>query len=299
MRQGHHHLFALDQVLDVGVGVGILQAGAPRVAIALPDLDQLGLEHGQQLLARRQHRQVLADLGRQRFQLLGDLAALQAGQPLQLQGENRLGLGFRQAIGAVLGHAVARFVDQRDQRHHVARRPVAAHQAVARGVGIGGGPDQGDHFVDVGHRHGEPDQRMGAAPRLAEAEDRAPGDDLLAEAHEGHQQVLQRHESRPAAVDRQHVEAEGRLQRRVLVELVQHHVALHVALQLDDDAHALAVALVAQVGDALDAVLLVAHHLGDALDQAGLRNLIGDLGDDDGAAVAARALLDRRRGRAE
>ena len=42
------------------------------------------------------------------------------------------------------------------------------------------------------------------------------------------------------------------LQRREAIELVQHHVGHRVALQLDDEAHALAVALVAHIGDALE-----------------------------------------------
>jgi hypothetical protein len=41
-----------------------------------------------------------------------------------------------------------------------------------------------------------------------------------------------------------------------------------VALQLDDDAHAVAVGFVADVGDALDA--LVAHQFGDLLDHRSL-----------------------------
>ena len=48
---------------------------------------------------------------------------------------------------------------------------------------------------------------------------------------------------------------------------------------VDDDAHALAVDLVADVGDALDA--LVADELGDLLDEPRLVDLVGDLGDDD------------------
>ena len=52
--------------------------------------------------------------------------------------------------------------------------------------------------------------------------------------------------------ERQHVDAEARLQRGVAIELVQDDVGLGVALQFDDDAHAVAVALVAQLGDALD-----------------------------------------------
>ena len=70
-----------------------------------------------------------------------------------------------------------------------------------------------------------------------------------------------------AALDqRQHVDAEGRLQRGVLEEVVEHLHRLRVALQLDDDAHAGAVRLVAQVADAVELALL--DQLGDALQQA-------------------------------
>ncbi len=72
------------------------------------------------------------------------------------------------------------------------------------------------------------------------------------------------------------------------IELVQHDVGLGVALQLDDDAHAVAVALVAQIGDALDQ--LVAHGLGDALDQLRLVDLVGHLGEDDRVAILADLL---------
>ena len=76
------------------------------------------------------------------------------------------------------------------------------------------------------------------------------------------QRVLQPHLPRPAVVQRQHVHAEAGLQLGEAVELVQHHLGRRVALQLDDDAHAGAVALVAQIADALD--LLGAHQFGDA-----------------------------------
>src|SRR3546814_7980559 len=54
-------------------------------------------------------------------------------------------------------------------------------------------------------------------------------------------------------------------------ELVEDDLGGRVALQLDDDAHALAVRIVANVGDALDA--LVARRLGDLLDEARLADL--------------------------
>ena len=89
-----------------------------------------------------------------------------------------------------------------------------------------------------------------------------------------------------------HVDAEARLQRREAVELVQHHVGDGVALELDDDAHAVAVAFVADVGDALDP--LVAHELGDLLDHRRLVHLVRNLGDDDRFALLADRLDMRR-----
>ena len=74
----------------------------------------------------------------------------------------------------------------------------------------------------------------------------------------------------------------------VAVELVQHDVGDGVALDLDDDADAVAVGLVPELGDALE--LLLAHELGDLLDSVRLVHLVGDLGDDDRLALAAHLL---------
>ena len=105
---------------------------------------------------------------------------------------------------------------------------------------------------------------------------------------------------RLAVDERDHVDAEHGLERRLRVQVVQHHFGDFAALELDDDAHAVLVGLVAQVGDAVD--LLVARQLGDALEQARLVHLVRQLGDDDGLASAAlstsskcvRARIDRR-----
>ena len=64
-----------------------------------------------------------------------------------------------------------------------------------------------------------------------------------------------------AAVDQgDHVDAEHRLQLGLLVEVVEHHLGRFAALDLDVDAHAVLVGLVAQVAYALD--LLLADELG-------------------------------------
>ena len=76
----------------------------------------------------------------------------------------------------------------------------------------------------------------------------------------------------------------------MFVEGVEHDLRVGVLLAFDDDAHPVPPRFVADVGDALDA--LVADHIGDGLDEHRLVHLIGDLRDDDAVArVGARAEL--------
>ena len=191
----------------------------------------------------RQDVEVVADLRRDLFELLGDLVAPERRQPLQAEIEDGARLLLGELVGAVLGDRVARIGDELDQRLDVLRRPAPLHQALARDLRVLGGADQRDHLVDVGDGDREPDQHMRAVARLAEQEFRAPPDDFLAEGDEAGKDVLQVEQLRAAAVQRHHVHAEARLQRREAVELVQHHVGDGVALQLDHDADAVAVGL--------------------------------------------------------
>ena len=59
---------------------------------------------------------------------------------------------------------------------------------------------------------------------------------------------------------------EALLHLRVLVELVEHDLRFCAALQLDDDAHAVAVALVAESSE-MSSMIFVVHQVGDALDE--------------------------------
>ena len=107
---------------------------------------------------------------------------------------------------------------------------------------------------------------MLAGTRLGQFEVRAADDDRLAVFDEDLQSLLQRQRARLAIHQRQHLHAEGGLQSRVFVKLVQHLLGLCTALELDHDAHAALVRFIAQVGDLIDLVL--AHQLRDALDQS-------------------------------
>ena len=96
------------------------------------------------------------------------------------------------------------------------------------------------------------------------------------------------HDDGLAVDEGEHDDAEAVLQLRVLVQLVEDDVRRAVAAQLDDDAHAAAVGLVAQICDAVD--LLVADELGDFLDETRLVDLIRELRDEDARLSAAHRL---------
>ena len=211
----------------------------------------------QQLVAREDRAQPLDRL-QQLGQLVEDLLPLEAGQPLQLHVEDRLRLQLRQL----------------ELRH----QPFARFGRVLRSA------NQLDHLVEVIERDLQAFEDVRARLGLAQLELGAAADDLAAELDEVLDDLDERQHLRPAADDRQHDDAERRLQLRVLVEVVQHDLRHFAALQLDDDAHAVAVGLVAQIGDAFDRLL--AHQLGDLLEQPLLVDLVRDLGDDDRDLVA-------------
>jgi hypothetical protein len=93
------------------------------------------------------------------------------------------------------------------------------------------------------------------------------------------------HQLGPAAIQRQHVDAERGLHRRVAIELVQHDIGDASRLSSITTRMPLRSDFVAQVGNAFD--LLLAHQLGDLLDHRRLVHLIRNLGDDDRLAVLA------------
>ncbi len=131
---------------------------------------------------------------------------------------------------------------------------------------------------------------MGAVAGLVQLEARPPDDHLLAVGDIVLQDAFQRQHARLGAVHQgQEVDPEGDLHLGELEELVEDDFRLGFALQGDDDAHSGAVGLVAQVGDLVQALLL--DQLGDAFQQAGLVDLVGQLGDDD-AVAAAGGFLD-------
>ena len=105
------------------------------------------------------------------------------------------------------------------------------------------------------------------------------------------QHVHQAQLARLAVHDGQHDHAEVDLKLGVLVEIVEDHLGLLAALQLEHDPHTVAIALIADFGNALD--LLFVHQAGRGFNEPGFVDLVRNLGYDDRLAVFA----ERFRGR--
>ena len=227
---------------------------------------------------------------------------------MQPQIEDGARLRFGEPVAAVFADRAAGLRDQRDQRRDVGRRPGPFHQLFPRGGGVRSVADQRHDLVDICDRDGESGQRMCLAARFLEQESGAPDDDLLAEGQEGPEDFQEPHLLRPAAVEREHVDAEAGLKLGEAEQLVQHDLRICVALDLDHQAHAFPVRFVVGAGDTLD--LLGAGEFADLFQHALLVHLVRNFCEhevlapvaagldlvarahDDGAAAGAVGLVD-------
>ena len=256
LRDRDDHLLVGDQVLDVEVVLGGRDLRPALVAVGLRDLGELLIEDAVDAGLVPEDLAQLPDALDNVGVLCLDLVGLECGEALEAQVEDRLRLDPREA----------ELLDQ----------------AVAGGVGIARATDQLDDRVEVVERDEQPLEDVRAGLLLAQLVLRAPHDHVALVVHVVVDDRAQRQRAGHVVDERDHVHAERGLHRRVLVELVQHDLGQGVALELDDEPHAVAVGLVPQVGDLGD--LLVVHEVGDLLDEAAVAALldhVGQLGDDD------------------
>ena len=261
---GDDHVLFGDQVLDGELALVGHDLGPAVVAELLDHLGHLGLEDGHPLRLGGQDRLEVLDRGAHLFQLGLQLVDLEPGELGQPHVEDGIALLLAQP------------------------EPLAELR-----VGLGRvvrAPDDLDDLVDV--VDGDLEAFEDVLPRLRrlEVELGPPDDDLVPVLDVPLQQLLQVHHLGRALVEGEHDDAEGGLHRGVLVELVQHHVGDGIALQVDDDPHAVLVGLVVHPADALDPLLH--RQLGDGLHQVLLVDLVGDLGHHDLGAAGGLLLLD-------
>ena len=198
---------------------------------------------------------------------LGDLglevAAAQTGEPRQGHVEDVLGL-------------------------HLGELERRGHQGRASRGAVVGCPDGGDDLVD--HVEGLEQAFDDVGPLTGDAQpvERAPPDDLDLVFDVGMEGLDQVERPRDAVDQRNGVHREVRLQRRVLVEVVEDDQAGGVLLQPDHQSGLALGGLVVDVGDAVDLAGL--DQLLDLRRRGPDRRLVRHLGDDD--LVAALALFD-------
>ena len=196
---------------------------------------------------------------------------------MQLQFEDGIGLPRGEGLfGIELGSA-ARGVD-------VDLLAAEVGDQIFAGVGaVRAGANDGDDVVEVIERREIAFEDVLAVFRFLQQVSGAAADDVDAVLDEVFDGLDQAHFAGLSVDHRQQDHGETFLHLGVLEELVEHDLGLGAALEFDDDAHAVAIAFVANVGDVFD--VLVVDQLGDAFDQDRLVHLIGNFGDDDGLAI--------------
>ena len=230
-----------------------LDLGAPRIGELLLHLDELPAYDLAQAVRVDEDIEQPADPIEDPVELLDDLLLLEAGQAMQAKIEYRLGLSLAQPVsvlaepesgGEVLGFRGVR-AGALEHVPHRSGRPYALLETLP-GLGrIGGGADELDDRVDVRERDRETLQHVRPLPRLAQLEDGPSRHHLATVADERLQHLPDVEEPRLSVHQRDEVDAEHRLHRGELIQVVQHHLGVLAAAQLDDDPHAFLVGLVA------------------------------------------------------
>src|SRR6266478_1957199 len=159
-------------------------------------------------------------------------------------------------------------------------------EQVFLGLGATGGTaDDADDVVEMVEGDLVADQNVLALAGFAQLEDGAAAHDFNAVLDEQLDERDEAELARLPAHDGQQDHAEGFLHLGVLEEIVKNELGFLAALDFDHDAHAFARGLVAHIADAVDFLRL--HELGNALNELGFIDLVGNFGDDDVFAVLA------------
>ncbi len=248
------------EVFRVEIFRGGSDLGAARVAVFFLEVAELVLDDAQLHLFAAEHLLVVGDQFLKLVVFGLELVAFQSGELAETHLYDGVGLLHGEAE---LGH-----------------QPVPGIRYAA------GGTDQGDDLVDDVEGFQEAFEDMGTLEGFVEFEPGAAHHHFVAVTHEILDQLLEVELLRPAVHQGDVVDREARLERREFEQVVEHHVGRGALFEFDDDAHAVAVAFVIDVGDAFQ--FLAFDQFGDALDEFPLVDGVGDLGHDDGLAARRR-----------
>ena len=261
VRDGDDAALVGDDVLHAQLTGVVDDLGAAGRGVFVAELDEFRLDQREQPGLVGEDVAELEDEFFQRHVFGLDLAALQAGELVEAELEDGVGLD--------LGERILR------------------HQLHLGLVAVGRGADDLHEVVEVIEGDDVAFEDVGAGLGLGEAELGAARDHVAAVVDVALEEFLDVHLLRPLLVEGQQDDAEGGLEGGLLVKLVDDDLRLLAALELDDDARVL-VGLVAEVADAVD--FLFADEIGDAQHERVAVHVVGDLGDDDLLAAALELL---------
>ena len=298
--QRHHQILRRNEVFCIQLSGIVLNLRATLIAELSADRGEFLDDDGGNALRPSQDVQQIGDLRHHFAVFLDDLVLLQPGEALQAHLQDFLRLRIRQLVQAVALHTKHRQQTFRTIRSitaggfalganehvaHEARIPTAVHQLSLGNRRGRRGLDDGDELIDIGQCNSQTFKDVAALACLAQVEYRATRHHLAAVQQEALKHLAQVQQAWLAVDKRDHVHTKRVLQLRILIEVVEHDLWHLAALEFDHHAHAGLVRLVANVGNAFDA--LFGDQLGDALEQRALVNLIRQLVDDDRLALAA------------
>src|ERR1019366_2871633 len=279
---GDGDLFVGDEIFEDDFGGFVFDARAAFIPVELLHFFQLFNDDFAQLRLGAEDGFVFRDVVADFLQLVGNFIDRKFRQAMQLQFEDGIGLaGGEGLFGIELGRA-ARGVDVDLFAAEV------EHQILA-GVGaVGAAANDGDDVVEVIECREVAFENVLAVFRLLQQVGGAAADDVDAVLDEVLDGLDDPHFAGLSVDHGEQDHREALLHLRVLEELVENDLRFGTALEFYHDAHAVAIAFVADVGDVFD--VFVVDQLRDALDQAGLIHLIRNFGDDDGFAIFAEGL---------
>ena len=252
--QCHHHPLVRNKVFLSKLHVTTLaDFGSPLVTVLRLQVTDILLDKDKH--AARVGEKVF-QIGN-RFQYLGVfieyLFPFQVGQTAQLHIKNGLGLYLSQAKVAHQG---------RPSRLCGLRFAYSA-----------------DNRVNLVKGNFQSFQNMGSGPGRFQVKLGTAGDDLVAEINVTLERLLQADNSGLPVHERHHVGEESRLHSGMFVQVIEHLLREGLFLQLNDDAHTMAIGFVTQVTDAGNPLFL--DQLRNSLYQVSFVRLIRELGDHD------------------
>ena len=247
------HLFHRYHVFDVDLALGRRDLGTARVVVHGFDLEQLLPDDLVHFGVAGQHRLQVCYAFHEIAMLFLQLVPFQGRELPQAQ----INYGLRLFLGQV----------------------EARHQVGSGRLSVFAGANDADNLVQVGDGHQQPLKDMGPLARLVQLIAGAADYNFLLMGDVVAKYVFECQRLRDAVHQCDVDDPESGLHGRVLVELIENHPGNGFALQLNHDAHAGAIGLIAKIGDLTD--LLLANQFGDLLDHLRLVDLVRDLRDYD------------------